>query len=114
MGNPMANKPHGFSIAIALPHPFAKEDEDEGEHDIGEHQDRDGGESDSPGQHVIQSIADMLQHGGKAEIEAVRGLAQCLERIAESAADDDASGVNKWCERAAGLLDLMLEGHKGK
>jgi hypothetical protein len=107
MSNPM-HKP-AFAIAIHMPR-FAKEDEERD--DIGEHRDSDGG--DSPGSNIIQAIADMLQTGGKPEAEAVRGLAQCLDRVADAAEDKDADEVNRFCGHAAKLLHIMLEGHKGK
>jgi hypothetical protein len=108
------NKPLAFAIAIHMPH-FANEKNDDDDYNGNDNERGGAGDSGgSLGETVISAIASLLEGGGRAEIEAVHALSQCLERVADAVADDDASAVNRWCERAAGLLDVMLEGHKGK
>ena len=87
----MRNK---FAIAIQLPR-FATE---RGEDSLN----REGNQAEES---LLSAISRKLKDGDEAVAHCVRGLAQCLEEMADAANRDDDKTLSKWCDHATELVD---------
>jgi hypothetical protein len=87
-----------FAIAIQLPRFATEDDEDTLREGMNGRED------------WLSSIFQRLKSGDEGVVHAVLGLAQCLERMARAATNDDDEELSEWADHACEMADKLHHG----